>query len=233
MTTIYFVRHGQASYGAESYDKLSAKGEQQAQYLGQYLKKILKNTPYVVAGGMQRHQQTAQFALTHSFLDANVHTDAGWNEFNHEQVFSNYEKHLKTEQASEQHLSSTDDPREYLAKIFGAAIARWTDGAFDQHYDEAWPAFKQRVEQALDRLYNQIAVEQPRAVVVFTSGGVISVVAGLLLGLTPAKTFELNWSVVNSSLTTIRVHQGQAPQLLSFNEHHFIQSDYPELLTWL
>ena len=42
MTTIYLVRHGQASFGAASYDKLSATGEQQATVLGQYFQKILK-----------------------------------------------------------------------------------------------------------------------------------------------------------------------------------------------
>ena len=41
MTTIYLIRHGQASFGAESYDKLSEKGELQAQRLGQYFKNIL------------------------------------------------------------------------------------------------------------------------------------------------------------------------------------------------
>ena len=63
MTTIYLIRHGQASFGAESYDKLSEKGELQAQRLGQYFKHILKESPYVVAGSMHRHQQTAQLAL--------------------------------------------------------------------------------------------------------------------------------------------------------------------------
>mgnify|MGYP003610115975 FL=1 len=63
MTTIYLVRHGQASFGAESYDKLSTTGEQQATVLGQYFQKILKEQPYVVAGGMQRHRQTADFSL--------------------------------------------------------------------------------------------------------------------------------------------------------------------------
>ena len=66
MTTIYLIRHGQASFGAESYDKLSEKGELQAQRLGQYFKQILKESPYVVAGSMQRHQQTAQLALAES-----------------------------------------------------------------------------------------------------------------------------------------------------------------------
>ena len=38
MAAIYLVRHGQASFGAADYDQLSARGEQQAQLLGQWLK---------------------------------------------------------------------------------------------------------------------------------------------------------------------------------------------------
>ncbi len=34
MTTIYFIRHGQASFGAESYDQLSPNGELQSQNFG-------------------------------------------------------------------------------------------------------------------------------------------------------------------------------------------------------
>ena len=60
MTTIYFVRHGQASFGAESYDKLSPNGELQSALLGQYFEKILKEAPYVVAGSMLRHQSQSK-----------------------------------------------------------------------------------------------------------------------------------------------------------------------------
>ena len=35
MTTIYFIRHGQASFGAESYDQPSPNGELQPKNLGQ------------------------------------------------------------------------------------------------------------------------------------------------------------------------------------------------------
>lgn len=55
MTTIYLVRHGQASFGKSNYDELSENGEAQATLLGQYFKQILKEQPYVVAGTMQRH----------------------------------------------------------------------------------------------------------------------------------------------------------------------------------
>lgn len=86
MTTIYLVRHGQASFGKSNYDELSENGEAQATLLGQYFKQILKEQPYVVAGTMQRHEQTAKLALNECFPDAVIHHNNLWNEFNHQQV---------------------------------------------------------------------------------------------------------------------------------------------------
>ena len=36
MSTLYLVRHGQASFGTDNYDRLSAIGEEQARELGRY-----------------------------------------------------------------------------------------------------------------------------------------------------------------------------------------------------
>lgn len=232
MTTIYLIRHGQASFGAESYDKLSEKGELQAQRLGQYFKNILKESPYVVAGSMHRHQQTAQLALAECFPHSPVVTDSQWNEFNHQQVFAQYEPRF-----NEPHLLKSDvaqhvNPRAYLAKIFEGAIERWTGGEYHHEYEESWPIFKARVETALQDLCDELAQTKPRYAVVFTSGGVISVAAGKILELNPNRTFALNWAITNTSMTTLRL-VGNEPQLLSLNEHHFIKADDSELLTWI
>ena len=40
MQKITFVRHGQASYGSDNYDKLSELGHKQTRLLGEYFKKI-------------------------------------------------------------------------------------------------------------------------------------------------------------------------------------------------
>ena len=37
MSKIYFFRHAQASFGADNYDELSAKGKLQSLELGKYL----------------------------------------------------------------------------------------------------------------------------------------------------------------------------------------------------
>ena len=181
MTTIYLIRHGQASFGAESYDKLSATGEQQATVLGQYFQKILKEQPYVVAGGMQRHRQTADFALAECFPEAIPHINVGWNEFNHQQVFAKYDARFNEPHLLKQEVAKSESPRAYLAKIFEGAIFRWTDGEYHHEYEESWPHFKQRVEDALQNLCTDLAQKQPRYAVVFTSGGVISVAAGKVL----------------------------------------------------
>lgn len=232
MTTIYLVRHGQASFGAESYDKLSPNGELQAQLLGRYFDEILQETPYVVSGSMQRHQQTANISLAECFPHAEIVTDAAWNEFNHQQVFARYEPRFNQPAQLKADVAQHINPREYLSTIFTGAIDRWTNGQHDAEYDESWPAFKSRVEFGLQNLCDELAESQPRYAVVYTSGGVISVVVGKLLGLSVEKTFALNWAIANTSITTLRL-VGNEPQLLSLNEHHFIKAKRPDLLTWI
>jgi len=232
MTTIYLIRHGQASFGAESYDKLSPNGELQAKLLGQYFNRILKEEPYVVAGSMQRHQQTANLALAECFPDTRIMTDNVWNEFNHQQVFAQYEPRFNEPHLLKQDVENEVNPRAYLAKIFQGAIERWTGGDYHHEYDESWPNFKSRVEIALQNLSDELAKTKPRYAVVFTSGGVISVAAGKLLELNANRTFALNWAITNTSMTTLRL-VGNEPQLLSLNEHHFIKAEDPQLLTWI
>lgn len=232
MTTIYFIRHGQASLGAESYDQLSPNGELQAKILGQYFDQILKEAPVVVSGSMQRHQQTACISLAECFPEVDVLTNSAWNEFNHQQVFAHYEPRFNEPHLLKADVAKESNPRAYLAKIFEGAIERWTGGDYHHEYDESWPEFKSRIEVALQDLCDELAQSKPRYAVVFTSGGVISVVAGKLLGLSPNKTFALNWAIANSSMTTLRL-VGNEPQLLSLNEHHFIKAENSNLLTWI
>ena len=232
MTTIYFVRHGQASFGAESYDKLSAVGENQAELLGQYFKTLFPEPPVIISGAMQRHQQTANISLHQFMLNHNFDIDACWNEFDHHQVFAKFDPRFDQPALLKQEILSTSDPRAYLETIFEGAIERWVSGQYDDDYDETYVEFAKRIEQGLVRLKQQAQAQNIRNVVVYTSGGVISVIVGKVLGLDIKSTFELNWSVVNASFTTIKLTK-EKTQLLSFNEHHYIKSHDPKLLTWL
>ena len=232
MTTIYLVRHGQASFGTASYDQLSSKGEQQAQVVGDFFKQSLKQSPLVLAGSMQRHQQTAQLALSKSFQDVPIQTESAWNEFDHQHVFAQYEPCFKQPELLKQDVELVSNPRTYLAKIFDGAIDRWIGAQYDHEYHETWLAFQTRVEMALQSLCQQLDVNPQRYAVVFSSGGVISVAVGKVLGLNAKQIFALNWSIANASITTLRWVDGHL-QLLSFNEHHYLKAYDAELLTWI
>ena len=232
MTIIYLVRHGQASFGAENYDQLSALGQQQAQVTGQYLQQLIPESPYLLAGGLQRHLQTAQAASSPHWQQIQLQQDQRWNEFNHEQIFSRFDPRFEQPDLLKQEIAQVGEPREYLAKIFTSAIERWTQSTDSTEYDETWLNFQQRVQQALSQLTVQLSHTGQRHAVVFTSGGVISVAVGYVLGLNAKQIFELNWAVANASITTLRVSE-QKLQLLSFNEHHFLKTHQGKLVTWL
>ncbi len=63
MSEITLVRHGQANTEARdeaSYDKLSALGHQQAQWLGNYLRNCKDNYARIYCGTLIRHEETAR-----------------------------------------------------------------------------------------------------------------------------------------------------------------------------
>ncbi|MDY6468742.1 histidine phosphatase family protein [Acinetobacter faecalis] len=231
MTTIYLIRHGQASFGTENYDKLSPNGEMQAKVLGQYLDKILKEEPYVVSGSMQRHLQTARISLDEYFPAADIEINNAWNEFNHQQVFEKYDANFSNPEVLKKSFATSGDSHKFLSEVFGHAVKRWT-GNEHHDYDESWIEFQNRVGGAFQQLCNELMEQKPRYAVVYTSGGVISTLIGNLLGLSVEKTFALTWAIANTSITTLRL-VGNEPQLLSLNEHQYLKTVDAQLLTWV
>ena len=64
MGTVYLIRHGQASYGEADYDRLSARGEEQARAVGTWLarQRIEQRIDALYHGPLRRQVQTAAFA---------------------------------------------------------------------------------------------------------------------------------------------------------------------------
>ena len=75
MATIYLIRHGQASFGAEDYDKLSALGMRQAQVAGEYLRDhgIILDAAY--SGELLRQRETARLAIASQPSEVPHHID--------------------------------------------------------------------------------------------------------------------------------------------------------------
>ena len=58
MGNLYLVRHGQASFGEDDYDKLSALGHKQSVRLGEYFAARGVTFDAVITGTLRRHAET-------------------------------------------------------------------------------------------------------------------------------------------------------------------------------
>ena len=63
MAELFLVRHGQASFGTDDYDRLSAAGEQQGVWLGEYFAQQALTFDRVICGTLNRHAQTVDAIL--------------------------------------------------------------------------------------------------------------------------------------------------------------------------
>lgn len=213
MSRILLVRHGQASWGAEDYDQLSALGESQARTLGAALAAQGITPDVLISGKMLRHAQTAVGVCEAAGWELPVTTDEGWNEFDHLQVLARH--------PAPEGVDLMADPRAFQS-WFEAATLRWTGGEHDD-YDESFAHFSARASAALDRA---IGVLEPRGTaVVFTSGGPIAWAAATRLDGDAHLWLRLNQVTINASVTSFVVG-ARGATLLAFNEHTHLSPDH-------
>jgi broad specificity phosphatase PhoE len=216
MGHVLLVRHGQASFGSDDYDCLSELGVEQSRVLGQWLAACGRKIDHVVVGSMKRHRQTAEACLSAMGLDAHARTeDVGFDEYDADEVVVRHRPELADRQVLARLLAEHENPRRAFQSIFSAAIDRWVGGEFDAEYRESWSAFRTRCVAALRRLTDHQG--SSRTIAVFTSGGPITAICQHVLGIPDRTIFELNWSIVNSSLSALRVANGGPSERVTLN----------------
>lgn len=229
MGAIYLIRHAQASFGAEDYDRLSALGHEQAAVLGAALAPRLRSLDAVVAGGLRRHRETAEACLAAMDRRAALEIDAGWDEYDHDGVIAALEPRYRDRAALAADLAAAADPRRAFERLFADAVARWCGGAHDADYGERWADFRARVAAALGRVAARVGKGQ--TALVFTSGGPIAAVAGELLGVPDGRRLGLAWTLANAGLTKV-VAAGGALLLSTLNEHQHLEAGPRRLVTY-
>ena len=205
MGQIYLVRHGQASFGTDDYDELSELGREQAHLLGEWFAHCNQVFHRVVTGNLTRQRQTADACIAALPRAARVETDwqrdAGFNEYDHEEVMLRYRPDLADAVALRCFLAATENGKRAYQQIFQEAVARWMGGSHDADYREPWPVFRARCIAALERLIASAGPSQEIAV--FTSGGTIAALCQHVLGLQDQRVAELNWTLVNCAVTKL------------------------------
>lgn len=230
MPSVTLIRHGQASFGKADYDQLSELGYDQSRHLGRVLREREERVDAVFIGAMKRHRQTAEACLAEAGLSALPLTVLpGFNEFNHEQVIERHEPRFRDHAWMASEMAKHANPGDFFGQMFRAAIARWVGGTHDADYDESWIAFQQRSRAALDKALG--GLDSRAQVLVFTSGGCISVISQGLLGLADDATFRVNLTLANAGIT--RVIQGNRHRnLVTLNDHSHFSGRHRDLLSF-
>jgi len=229
MGAIYLIRHGQASFASSNYDNLSAIGAEQGFMLGEALRARNVRPDLVICGGMQRHRQTAEQCLRGMDREPAWEEDKGWDEYDHQRMLEAFDPRYahKTNLAAE--LLKGGDPRRTFQELFSQAAARWVGGEVDEDYEETFTEFCTRVEAALTRLHGRLGKAQ--TALVFTSGGAISTVCMLLLGLAKERTLPLSYGLANASITKV-IYGSSGLRLSTLNEHGHFEGRDPKFLTY-
>ena len=231
MGSIYLIRHGQASFGADDYDVLSPIGVRQAEVLGQHLAQLGVRLDRCVSGSLQRQRHTAQAALQHIEHAPHLEIDAAFNEFDADAVIRALIPGILGEEPEALDiLRNGANNRAEFQRLFAKLIGRWISGAQDQANLQSWQAFVSQVEGGLQRLLER--ADSKQNIAVFTSGGTITALLHLITDVPAHKAFELNWQIVNTSLSLLKF-RGREVSLASFNSHVHLQLlKAPELITY-
>lgn len=227
MSEIYFVRHGQASFGEKDYDCLSPIGIRQAKLLARHMLHTKKSFDAMYCGSMVRQKSTAQ-ELTECFSKTgfpvpDTHVSPDFDEYDSFSVWdSQLPLMLKEDPALSVTIEKAYRDRKSFQKIFEVVMFRWVSGNYDQKGVSTWADFKKRVIKGVSKIMETHG--SGRKIIVFTSGGPISAVVQYALGLSNEKTIELAWQVLNSSVTRFK-YSSNGIMLFGFNDIAHIEKE--------
>lgn len=235
MGSIYLIRHGQASFGADDYDVLSPLGMRQSEILGDHLAQLGLRLDRCVAGDLRRQQDTARLALTAmqsaGGTVAPLETDNAFNEFDGNALIRGLLPGLLPDEPEALHiLRNGAQHRSEFQRLFALLIQRWHSGEHDCEGVESWQSFVQRIDAGLQRVLQQAG--NGDNIAIFTSGGTIAALLHLVTRITASQAFELNWQIINTSLSQLKF-RGSEVTLASFNSQAHVQLlKVPELITY-
>ena len=219
MGTLYLVRHGQASFGAQDYDQLSELGQRQSQRLGEYFKLKGLRFEQVLTGTLKRHQQTLAGICSGGGFSTNALALPGLNEYDSEAVIAAIHPHP---------LAKPDTPELYRHhfRLLRDGLTQWMNGVVSPRGMPSYREFQQGVADALA----QVRQQSEGDVLLVSSGGPISTAVGQILGTTPETTIELNMRIRNSAVTEFNFNP-KRHALQTFNTLPHL--DQPEYASWV
>jgi broad specificity phosphatase PhoE len=209
---VLLVRHGQASFGAADYDRLSDVGRTQSTRVGEELVRRGLRDPLVVHGTLRRQRDTAALALAAAGLEVEPHVDVRVDEYDHMALL---ERYVPAES------SASDGTSRGVQPLLDRALRAWVEDGDAG----GWTAFSDGAAGALEDLAGRLAKGQDAVVV--TSGGIVAALGARLLDGGAATVVALNRVTANGGITTLTLGRG-GTSLVAFNDHGHVR----DLLTY-
>ncbi len=224
MSEIYFVRHGQASFGSSNYDQLSDKGHQQARLLGEYFQQRGMRFDHVLIGDMVRHRETAQGIAQPLGLDESCfEVFRELNEFDFHAILAAY-----IAQFPDQALPEKPAVADFFKRL-RQGILLWSRSELEGELPESWADFAERVQRVKMDIMARCGGKQVLAV---SSGGAIAMLVSQLLRAPSETMIELNLQTRNTALIHCVFNQRNM-RLSSFNSvPHLDDPAHQPLITY-
>ncbi len=220
MSEIILVRHGQASFGADNYDRLSKIGESQAEVTGQHFADLDRSFSAVYCGQFERQIKTAgsiRSLMREKGLECSRPVqDAAFNEYDSKVLFESLLPGLlKDEPEQAKTLERLHADRKAFQILFDKVMKRWITGEYDLGTVPSWKGFKEKVRAGIFSIMSQHGSKQ--IILISTSGGPISVAVQMALNLTDEMTMEIAWQIQNASITRLKYSDNRI-MLSGFND---------------
>lgn len=222
MGTLYLVRHGQASFGADDYDQLSDLGQRQSVRLGEYFAERGVHFDALIAGTLRRHRQTLAGILQGMQRAGEALDWEGLNEYDSGAVIASIHP---------EPLERPTTPELYRHhfRLLRDGLAQWIAGATRPAGMPSYPDFLAGVSGALDHVR---ANHYGRNVLVVSSGGPIATAVGHVLGAPAEAMIELNLRTRNTGVTEFAFNP-KRHSLVTFNAiPHLDTPAYREWVTF-
>jgi broad specificity phosphatase PhoE len=220
MGTVYLVRHGQASFGADNYDQLSDLGQRQCARLGDYFRHKGLRFDAALVGTLARQKQS--LACIAEGLQSPIEPLSwpGLNEYDSKSVV----QAIHPEPLPKP--SSPEEVRHHF-RLLREGLAQWIAGRVQPEGMPRYADWLAGITGALDHVRQS---HHGQSVLIVSSGGPISTAVGQILGMSAEATIELNLRIRNSSVTEL-TFTPKRHMLVTFNTLPHL--DHPDHASWI
>ena len=219
MGTLYLVRHGQASFGADDYDQLSPLGERQCEQLGRYFAERDIRFEAALVGSLRRQAQSLHHLQQGLGSALTPQVWPGLNEYDSEAVVR------AVHPGRLRRPTDAKQVRQHF-RLLREGLARWMAGELTPAGMPSFSDFVGGITAALDHVRSHCEGD----VLLVSSGGPISTAVGQVLGIPASSVIELNLRIRNSSVTEF-AFTPKRHMLVGYNAVPHL--DHPDRRSWV